>query len=176
MCWCTQTADHRQARSLDADIRKQGLPVDQLGDWLAAIPSLKRMLIFDTCQSGGVLGLSSGARNPFALRGAIERLSRAQGVFTIAAAASNADAQEIPELEHGVLTYALLAALGAVDQGPLAETKIRTNDPDGVIDVLQWFSFASGQVPRLTSELLGTAQDVQTSGQGTSFPVLPFVQ
>ena len=165
-----------KANSLEADIRKQALPVDELGDWLAAVPSLKRMLIFDTCQSGGVLGLSKGARNPFALRGAIERLSRAQGVFTIAAAASTADAQEIPQLKHGALTYALLAGLGAIDEGPLAETRIRTNDPDEVVDVLQWFSFASGQVPRLTAELLGSAQDVQTSGEGTSFPVLPIVQ
>ena len=64
------------------------------------------------------------ARNPFAFRGVIERLSRSQGVFTIAATAASDEAQEVKELGHGVLTYALLAGLRAVDNGPLADEGI----------------------------------------------------
>ena len=40
-------------------------------------------------------------------------------------------------------------------------------------DVLEWFSYASGHVPRLTKQYLGQEQYVQTGGQGRSFPVLP---
>ena len=95
-------------------------------------------------------------------------------VFTIAASASNQEAQEIPHLGHGVLTYALLAGLRAVPGGgPLDGLAIQPTSPDGRVDVLEWFSFASGHVPRLTRQYLNKEQHVQTSGQGTSFLILP---
>jgi WD40 repeat protein len=160
-------------RSLEDDIRAQGLPGDELADDVGAVPALKRLLIFDTCHSGGAVGLARTTRNPFAFRGAIERLSRSQGVFTIAATASSDEAQEVKELGHGVLTYALLAGLRAVDKGPLAEEGIKPSNPEQTTDVLEWFSFAAGRVPRLTEKYFGKEQDVQTSGQGASFPILP---
>jgi hypothetical protein len=164
----------RQAgKSLEEDVRSQGLPADVLGDWLAGVPALKRMLIFDTCHAGGAVGLVKTSRDPFALRGAIERLSRLEGVFTIAAAAAGDEAMEAPELKHGVLTYALLAAFGSAKGGPLEDHPIKTNNPDHVADVLEWFSYASGQVPRLTAQYFGRSQEVQIGTQGQSFPVLP---
>ncbi len=155
------------------DVRRQGLAIDDLGDHLAAVPALKRLLILDTCQSGAAVKMSRGGRDPFAFRGAVERLGRAQGVFTIAAAAAGEEAKEAKELGHGVLTYALLAGLRAVDGGPLTDQSVRPEGGEAVADVLGWFQFASGQVPRLTKKYFGREQDVQTSGQGTSFPVLP---
>lgn len=77
------------------------------------------------------------------------------------------------ELKHGVLTYTLLAGLKAAPGGPLEGQAIQPNDPSQVVDVLEWFTFASGQVPRLTKKYLGKEQEVQMSGQGGSFPVLP---
>ena len=48
--------DFRQGGgSLQDDIRSQGLPADELGDQMAAVPALKRMLILDTCNSGGIV-------------------------------------------------------------------------------------------------------------------------
>ncbi len=108
-----------------------------------------------------------------AFRGVVERLGRRKGVFTIAATAAGKEAQEVGELEHGALTYALLAGMGAVPPGPLEGKTLRPGNPQGVADVLEWFSFASGHVPRLTQRYLGSEQFVQTSGQGTSFLVLP---
>lgn len=163
----------RAGSDLESDIRAQGLPADTLADWEGTVPALKRVLVLDTCQSGGAVAIARTGRNPFALRGAIERLSRAQGVFTIAAAATGEEAQEVSELGHGVLSYALLGGLGAVDAGPLAGQAITPTNAERVADVLEWFSYASGQVPRLTKRYFGHEQDVQTSGQGASFPVLP---
>jgi uncharacterized caspase-like protein len=165
--------DYRQqADRLQDDVRSQGLAGDVLGDWLATVPALKRVVIFDTCQSGAVIGLTSTARNPFALRGAVERLSRAQGAFTIAATSASEEAQEVPELKHGVLTYALLAGLQAVDQGPLKRQRVKTKNGDAV-EVRDWFSFAQDNVPPLTRLYFGQEQFVGFSGQGTSFPILP---
>jgi len=164
-------------RSSEDDIRRQGLPADLLTDFLAMGPALKRMLILDTCASGGVVDLFQVAsRNPFALRHEVERLSRSQGVYVIAASASSEEAKESETLHHGVLTYALLAALKAVDRGPLDRTAAQPNSPNGVLDVLEWFSFASGHVPRLTREFCGQEQSVHTAGSGSSFPVLPLTE
>jgi len=157
---------------LEDDIREQGLAGDVLGDWLAAAPALKRVVIYDTCQSGGAISIERTARNPFAFRGALERLSRAQGVFTIAATAATDDAQEVPELGHGVLTYALLAGLGAVDAGPLKRQAVEPKSGQ-VVEVRDWFSFAQDKVPVLTKYHFGQEQFVAFSGHGQSFPVLP---
>jgi uncharacterized caspase-like protein len=164
---------HRQEDSFEETIRQQGVPADMLGDVLSKVPAGKRLLIFDTCASGGAVGLSQQGQDPFAFRGAIEKLGRQQGVFTIAASSAGQEAQEIEQLGHGVLTYALLAGLRAVPPGgPLEGLAIQPNNPDDTVDVLEWFSFASGHVPRLTKRYLHREQQVQTSGQGTSFQVL----
>jgi hypothetical protein len=42
-----------------------------------------------------------------------------------------------------------------------------------VAHVLEWFAYASGEVPLLTQKYFGQAQAVQTGGHGASFPVLP---
>jgi WD40 repeat protein len=162
----------RQADALEEDLRAQGLPADELCESLVSAQALKRVLIFDTCASGGALPTATGGRG-FALRGAVERLARSQGVFTIAASAASQEAQESDELGHGVLSYALLAGLDAVDRGPLDDRHVEPNSPDRVVDVLEWFTFAAGQVPRLSERLHGAAQDVQTGTQGSSFPMLP---
>jgi uncharacterized caspase-like protein len=164
----------RQAATLEDDIRQQGLPADVLADAIAKAPAKKRLLIIDTCASGGVLEISSQGRNPLAFRGAIENVGQREGVFTIAASSAGAEAQEIEALRHGVLTYALLAALkGVPPGGPLENLTLQPTSAVGMVDVLEWFSYAAGHVPRLTKQYLQQEQDVQTSGQGASFPVLP---
>jgi len=162
----------RESVDLETDVKNQGLAADVLGDWLASVPCLKRMLIFDTCASGAAIDLGRTSRNPFALRGVIERLNRTQGVFTIAASAATDEAKEVPELGHGVLTYTLLAGLGAVRQGPLDGQRIETKSPEGVVSVMDWFGYADEHVPVLMNKYFGKTQDIQFSGQGTSFPVL----
>ena len=142
---------------------------------LAHVPALKRVLIFDTCQSGGALPMAGAARDPFAFRGALERLSRAQGVFTIAASAANDEAQEVEQLKHGMLTYTLLAGLGAIDEGPLAGQTVQPTGESPVAEIRDWFSYAQDKVPLLTRLYFGKEQFVGFSGQGASFPVLPIV-
>jgi len=161
----------QQAERVEDDIRQQALPGDELDDALRAMPALKRVVIYDTCQSGGAVAINRTARDPFAFRGALERMSRATGSFTIAAAAASASAHEIGQLQHGVLTYALLAGLGAAREGPLANQPITTDKT--AIEVRDWFSFAQDKVPLITRLFLGEEQLVGFSGQGSSFPLLP---
>ena len=55
---------------------------------------------------------------------------------------------------------------------PLEGLAIHPTSADGRVDILEWFSFAAGHVPRLTKRYLGQGQDVHIGGQGTSFAVL----
>ncbi|MEQ8791511.1 MAG: caspase family protein [Pirellulaceae bacterium] len=162
-----------EAEKLDDDIREQGIAADVLGDWVQKVPALKRVLIFDTCQSGGALPVGRNSRDPFAFRGAIERLSHARGFFTIAAASAGEAAEEVPELKHGLLTYALLAGAGAVSDGPLARHAIKATPDDRTVEIREWFSFAQDKVPLLTRLYLGQEQYIGFSGEGASFPILP---
>jgi WD40 repeat protein len=164
--------ERAEGNTIEADIRAQGLPADVIADALTAIPALKRLLVIDTCQAGGAVLPVPRTRAAIGLRGAIERLGRATGVFAIAAAAPGQEAHEVAELGHGVLSYSLLAGLHDVQSGPLRDQPI-ASAPDHIADALTWFAFASTQVPQLTRRYFGTEQDVQTTTQGMSFPVLP---
>jgi hypothetical protein len=163
----------RQSDRLEDDVRQQGIAADEVSGYLGEAKALKRVLILDTCALDSVLGVAMKERSRPALRGAIERLSRAQGVFTIAAVSATQQAREGKELGHGLLSYALLAGLNAVDGGPLQGIHVQPRGPEAVVDVVDWFSFAADQVPRLTEKLYGASHDVHTSFQVASFPLLP---
>jgi WD40 repeat protein len=167
-------SDFRPAgdNSLEDDVRKQGLAANVLTQDLEQVPALKKILVLDTCHSGGMLGPNKGGKDPFAFRGTIERLGRAEGTCIIAAAAASEEAKEVPELKHGVLAYTLLAGLGAVDDGPLKVDHVHPDNAEGVVDVLEWFHFASLHVPDLMNKYFGREQDVQPKTTG-DFPVLP---
>ena len=159
--------------NLDEDVRRQGLPADVLGDFLMDGKALKRIMILDTCSSGGTVDLFQiASRDPFAFRGAIERLGRNNGIFMIAASAATQAAKESNELGHGVLSYALLAGLRDVSDGPLVDKSVVPGQ-GRVAGVLEWFSFASGQVPMLTKKYFHEEQNVHFTNKGSSFPLLP---
>ncbi|MFI4851244.1 MAG: caspase family protein [Gimesia chilikensis] len=156
------------------DIRDYGYPIDELSEAMVDVKALKRVLILDTCHSGAAIEKSGNrSRNPFGFRGAIKRLSRAEGIFTIAAAPASEETVENAELQHGILTYSLLAGLKSVNTGPLSGQHIKTNNSSQIVDVLEWFSYANDRVPELTQKYRGRPQDVQMSTAGTSFPILP---
>jgi hypothetical protein len=153
-------------------VRARGLAIDELGEALAAVPALKRVLIFDTCHSGSAIALAVKKQNPFAFRGAMERFSRAQGVYSLAATAADELAAENKELGHSILTYALLAGLQAVEGGPL-KGQVLKGGGDGGVDVLAWFRYARQQVPGLYERYVGRPQQVELSGEDQpSFPLL----
>jgi hypothetical protein len=158
---------------VEDDVRRQGLAGDVLASWLEEVRATKRVVVFDTCQSGAVVGLKQAGRDPFGFQGAIERIRHANGAHTIAAAAAGEEAKELDELGHGLLTYALLAGVRAVDRGPLADRPIRTNNPDEVVDVSEWFSYAAGNVPRLAERYFKARQNVSVCCSENIFPLLP---
>ncbi|MAX36069.1 MAG: hypothetical protein CME33_05840 [Gimesia sp.] len=159
-------------RTLSEDLNNQGVAGDELGDLIRQIPAKQRVLIFDTCRSGGSLTFAKSRPDTFQIQGFFGKLESKAGSFTIAACSANQDAQENAELGHGVLTYALLAGLRGVKSGPLVDRAIAPNRIDGTVDILEWINYASGQVPRLMKQYYGREQFIKHSLRGTSFPVL----
>ena len=146
--------------------------MDTLTDAFVSAKALKRVLILDTCASGGALGVVLKGRS-VSFRKTMELQARAKGIFAIGAASATTEAQESAKLGHGVLSYVLLAGLKAVDGGPLEGQSVQPG-AEGVVDVLEWFNYAAGRVPRLMESLYGSAQDIVPTGTlGESFPVLP---
>jgi len=101
------------------------------------------------------------------------QLALIEGENRLRVTAASEQAQESKQLGHGVLSYALLAGLKAIETGPLEGQYVRPVSPDRVVDVMEWLTFAAGQVPRVSGKLFGASQDVHYSIQGQSFPILP---
>ena len=98
-----------------------------------------------------------------------------QGSYIISAATAGDEAQELDQLGHGVLTYALLAAVGAVDTGPLARRAAQPSSAESgdFLAVREWYSYAEENVPSLTKLYFGREQFVVQKRHGKSFPLIP---
>ena len=169
------TRGYKSVEGAETAIPGQGLAADVLGDALSAVPALRRVLIFDTCYSGGAAKLADKGHNPFAARGAVargavERFARSQGVYLLTAVAANDEASEIEDLGHGILTYSLLAGTGRAAGGPLQAKGLPA---DRTVDVLAWFGYARSNVPGLCQTYVGREQHVEIAGSDQpSFPLL----
>jgi WD40 repeat protein len=163
---------HEMRREADEDaaVRKYGLPAPELGDILRRTRALKQVLVLDACHSETALpllakltvfrGLSAGEHK------AIQMLARATGVHLIAASTKQQYAFEVPELGHGILTYALLSGLGEKEP-PKAPTT-----PDGLVTVLGLLQYVNQQVPELTEKHHGGQKQYPVSfNAGMDFPL-----
>jgi WD40 repeat protein len=175
-------ADFRNqpGQTQEDDVRKQGIPADELASLLSQIPALKKVLILDTCNAGAALKMLEKLRTskdaPGQLKKEVERLYRAEGLYTIAAAADKEEAKEVKELGHGVLTYSLLAAFAAVDRGPLKGEGLRPAGGD-VVDVDEWFKYASRRMPDVMRVYFNRDQQpVISTERSGGFPILPVPQ
>jgi WD40 repeat protein len=121
------TAEATESAILNSTlIRDVSITTDELMDWIHPDINLsqKRILIFDSCNSGGsiadIIGASTNlvaiARSRDAgmtadqLK-AIDNLNRQAGLYILAASSSDQSAYEMSTYQHGVLTYSLLQSI-----------------------------------------------------------------
>ncbi len=166
----------RPGRSVEDEVREFGIPGDTLNDWISRVPALKRVSIFDTCQSGGAIAVSQTARSTWQFQKALETMARSQGSFIIAATAAGDEAQEVPDLGHGVLTYTLLAGLGEVEQTIPGFRKLEPPEGEKLLTVRDWFGFAQDRVPTLSKLFFKREQLVNFQSRGQNFPILPMAR
>ncbi len=147
------------------DIRTRGLDGDDLAEWLGTAKALNRVLILDASDLGPWIG-ASGKPSGFALGAAVERWSRAQGVYAMAACAP------APTLVAGQASLGLLAGL-LLDSSPADSALVPTK---GAIDVMEWFDAAAERAGPVLARLGVDSQLVQRSTKAKSFPLLAGVK
>jgi hypothetical protein len=96
-----------------------GIAFSELLNFLKSAPANKRILILDACYSGAAineLGVGDMAGTRGVLQGEegsnltkdLDELASKSGLAILSASASDQKALELPQYEHGLLTYALL--------------------------------------------------------------------
>jgi hypothetical protein len=132
---------------------EDGIGQETWQTWLRQVSAQKSILIFDTCESSAAAGLTRGEKER---ETAIDRLRDATGRSVITAARQ---AAYEGYKGHGVLTYAILDALTAKEDGQAGE-----------VDLLQLASHVDREVPVISKSLFGVAQRPHNKIEG-NFPI-----
>ena len=140
----------------DDPIRTGGIDQDRWQEWSARVKARKAVMIYDTCESGSLTGTRS-VDTAIAQSAAVQRLTRATGRTILSASTDDAPALE-GYRGHGVMTYALLAALQNGD----------TNG-NATIEVTELAGYIDQQVPEISSSAFGFRQVPQMSIKGSDF-------
>lgn len=124
---------------------KLGISKSELKKWIHPdiIKANKRALILDACYSGDFLE-NQGTKNAESIDPIkeIEELKEQSGLYILSAAAANQWATEIPDYEHGLLTYSLLKVIKE-------ETDVFQ---DNKLNINHWFTEASNTMHDLIKE------------------------
>lgn len=137
------------------DFKKDAISNEELISAISEIPALKKLLIMDTCESGGEW--SKGIEdNSYALSLGI--LSKTIGVTVISSSMEKQYAYEVASIGHGILTAALLEALDS-----------KTNN--GRITAAGLIPYVNKRVPELANLLLKKEQFPYTSFRGRDFTI-----
>jgi hypothetical protein len=123
-----------------------GINTEQWRDWLALIETDKRLLIIDTCESGEAIGIERGGGTA-EQKSAIDRIQEAVGHSVITA--SRQIAYEGNVYGHGVLTYAILEALGT------------PGGDGGDVSVKDLDRFVVAEVPKISLQISGVEPALQ---------------
>jgi len=125
-------------------VREHAISDRELGGLLKDIDAGLIALIIDACNAGQMLESDETRQGPFNSKG-LAQLAWDKGMYVLTAAQSYQAALENSQLQHGYLTYAL------VEEG-LKQRKADRDPEDGVIDIREWFDYASMRVPEMQRE------------------------
>ena len=144
-------------------IKREAISQNMLRDMIANIPTTKKFIILDTCNSGAlgqtleVALLTRGLTETTAMK----VLSRAVGSTIISASSSSQEALEGYK-GHGLLTYVLANGLnGKAD-----------SDKDGYIKTLELANFIEDTVPEIAQKEFNRAQYPYVSPLGQGLPLV----
>lgn len=145
---------------------------DELISWISQIPGTNKVLIFDSCYSGGMIpGRAQGQVT--VLRPSLDGLARTlsgMGAAVMTAAAPDEYSWESYYLGHGIFTYFLAEALGypagAAGDASLLRSFLRADQPpygtaDQVVTVSEAFEYAATRTTDYASTHLGVTQTPQ---------------
>ncbi len=128
----------------EAILKTQAIAQDSLMEWVRQIKALKRILIYDACNSGSVVKqFESGAKDLNTdQRRALERMKDRTGMYVLAGSASDKSSYEASNYGHGLLTYSLINGMLSV-----AARK------DKFVELGDLFAFVEDDVERLAKNI-----------------------
>ena len=135
------------------NLRGSAISADELTNALGAIRASRVAIFLDACHSGGVGQPKDAALQvqPGLSANAYERLAEGQGRVIIASCRPNEVSWEVGGLTNGLFTHYLLEGLRGKAAGP-----------DGVVRILDLFTYVSKEVPKLKDQhplFKGTLED-----------------
>jgi FOG: WD40 repeat len=133
-------------------ILEHSISDEELERAVEGIDADKLLMVIDACNSGQALEAEERRRGPMNSKG-LAQLAYEKGMYILAAAQSYQAAQEVSQLGHGLLTYAL------VEEG-LKQGAADSDPKDGQIVVREWFDYATTRVPNMQLEKLKAARDL----------------
>jgi WD40 repeat protein/uncharacterized caspase-like protein len=113
------------------------------------VDASRLLLVIDACNSGQALDAAERRRGPMNSAG-LAQLAYEKGMYVLTAAQSYQAALELSELQHGLLTYAL------IEEG-VKRNAADSEPKDGSILLREWVNYAAGRVPRLQLERMRQA-------------------
>gem|GEM_PF-285814 len=144
-------------------LKTTSLKGEELQDLIAQVPTQKKLVLLDTCNSGGALS----AEKLVASRGLndqlmIDRMKRKSGATILMASESTEQAREGYK-GHGLFTYTVLQAFAGQSD----------YDKDGYVDSDEIKKYVEDTVPEIAEKHFKSAQTpfASSSGQGLSFKV-----
>jgi WD40 repeat protein len=124
-----------------------GITIKELLEKLAIVPAGKRILLLDACHSGAAieeitakLRDAEEAEKQSQKLKQLENLASKSGLVIITASSSNQKAMELPQYEHGLMTYALLNTM-------MNEPTVL--DVDNNLQLANWFQETERTVSRI---------------------------
>jgi len=133
-------------------ILDHGISDEELELAVEGIDTDRLLMVIDACNSGQALEAEERRRGPMNSKG-LAQLAYEKGMYILTAAQSYQAAQEVSELGHGLLTYAL------VEEG-LKQSAADVDPKDGEVWVREWFDYATTRVPNMQMEKSKKARSV----------------
>ena len=124
---------------------------EDLKKLLSSLPANKQIVILDTCHSGAASGtLIEKSRSVSGdYQRAWESIRESTGTWMLAGASADQKSYESTNVDHGMLTYALLEA---IDQASPEALRPATGG-DLFVDVEKWLGYATTRVETLKNEV-----------------------
>jgi WD40 repeat protein len=142
----------------EEDLSALGLSSTRLAEELRRVSSQKVLLLVDACYSGSMLTAFRGYEE----RKALAMLARSAGIHILAAATRDQRASEVPQLGHGVFSYALLRGLAG---------SAALRDADQQVTVQSLVAYIRSQLPDLGRQYQAEVQDPVSFSNGMDFPL-----
>lgn len=144
-------------------IKHTGIDAEALQDLLASVKTNKKLILLDTCDSGGSIDASKLLSRGMDEQTVIDRLNRKSGATVLMASSDKQKALEGYK-NHGLFTYALLQAFqGNAD-----------NNQDGYLKTTELSNYIDDELPMLAKQAFNFVQEpyVSSAGRGFEFKVV----